>query len=215
MGILSGGLSVRRYRVAGAAPDDFRVVFRDVLNDHAFREPREWVPGVQVVGWCQLHNLLDTDFGDLNRWLYDDYIVAALRIDKKSLPSKLLKAHLDKRVAAWCQENQRPKAPAQIKADIKEQLERQMLDQILPRVATHEFCWNLTDGHVLFHNCSDKVNDEFRKVFRHTFGLSLLPWSPLDFLTDDPATAAALEIQGLSDLRGEAGVAMLQHQVTR
>lgn len=201
MGILSGSMSVRRYRAAGTVPDDFRTVYADALADHAFREPREWNPGVEAVGWCQIHNLLDTEFDDLNQWLYNEYVVAALRIDKKSLPTKLLKAHLDKRVAEWCQENQQRKAPARIKADIKEQLEREMLERTLPRVATHEFCWNLVEGHVLFHNTSDRVNDAFRQAFRHTFGIALLPWSPLDFLADDPATAAALEVQGLSDLR--------------
>lgn len=201
MGILNGSLSVRRYRATGAVPEDFRTAYGDALADHAFREPREWVPGVEAVGWCQVHNLLDTDFGDINRWLYNQYLVAALRVDKKSLPGKLLRAHLDKRVAAWCEEHGRPKCPPRVKADIKEQLEREMLDKTLPRVATYEFCWDLQSGHVLFHNSADRVNDAFRKAFRQTFGIALLPWSPLDFLADDPATAALLEVQGLSDLR--------------
>ncbi|MCK6505803.1 recombination-associated protein RdgC [Myxococcota bacterium] len=201
MGILTGAVSVRRYRAVGSLPEDFRTAFGDALADHAFREPREWLPGVEAVGWCQVHNLLDTDFGDLNRWLYNQYLVAAMRVDKKSLPGKYFKAHLDKRVAAWCQEQGRPKCPGPVKADIKDQLQREMLEKTLPRVATYEFCWDLDSGHVLFHNSSDKVNDAFRKLFRHTFGVALLPWSPLDFLADDPQTAAALEIQGLSDLR--------------
>lgn len=201
MGILTGAISVRRYRAVGSLPEDFRTAFGDALADHSFREPREWLPGVEAAGWCQVHNLLDTDFGDINRWLYNQYLVAALRVDKKSLPGKYFKAHLDKRVAAWCQEQGRPKCPTAVKNDIKDQLQREMLEKTLPRVATYEFCWDLDSGHVLFHNSSDKVNDAFRKIFRHTFGVALLPWSPLDFLADDPATAAALEIQGLSDLR--------------
>lgn len=201
MGILTGAVSVRRYRAVGSLPEGFRTSFGDALADHSFREPREWLPGVEAVGWCQIHNLLDTDFGDINRWLYNQYLVAAMRVDKKALPGKYFKAHLEKRVSAWCQEQGRPKCPAAVKADIKDQLQREMLEKTLPRVATYEFCWDLDSGHVLFHNSSDKVNDAFRKLFRHTFGVALLPWSPLDFLADDPQTAAALEIQGLSDLR--------------
>ncbi len=207
MGILSGALSVRRYRVAGQVPDDFRTTYADALADHAWREPREWVPGVEAIGWCEITNLLDTDFQDLNRWLFNEYVVAAMRVDKKSLPAKLLKAHLDKRVGAWCQEHQRPKCPARVKADIKEQLELEMLAATLPRVQTYEFCWNLVEGQVLFHNHSDRANDAFRKLFRHSFGLALLPWSPLDFLADDPNLAAALEVQGISDLRPDGGLA--------
>jgi len=199
--ILSGSLSVRRYRAAGTVPDDFRTSYTDSLNDNAWREPREWVPGIEAVGWCQVHNLLETDFTDLNRWLYNEYVVAALRVDKKALPGKLFRAYLDQRVGAWCQENGARKAPARIKAEIKEQLEAELLLKTLPRVATYEFCWNLAEGQVLFHASGERPNDAFRKAFRQTFGIALLPWSPLDFLADDPATAAALEVQGLSDLR--------------
>lgn len=201
MGILSSSMTVRRYRAAGDVPDDFRTSYVDALNDNAFREPLRWDVGIEAIGWCQVHNLLDTDFTDLNRWLYNEYAVAALRIDKKTLPAKLLKAHLEKRCDAWCQENHREKAPARIRADIKEQLQDEMLVQTLPRVAVHEFVWNIVDGTVLFHNTSEKVNDTFRKVFRETFGIALLPWSPLDFLAERPDVAAALETRGLSDLR--------------
>ncbi|MCB9781096.1 MAG: recombination-associated protein RdgC [Alphaproteobacteria bacterium] len=206
MGILQGSLTVRRYRAAGTVPDDFRTSYVDALNDNAFREPRDWTPGVEAIGWCQVHNLLDTDFSDLNKWLYNEYAVLAMRIDKKSLPAKLLKAHLDKKVAEWCQENHRDKCPARVRTDLKEQLEGDMLVRTLPRVAVHEFCWNIVDGTVLFHNTSEKVNDTFRKVFRETFGIALLPWSPLDFLADSPDLAATLEAQGLSDLRPDHAV---------
>ncbi len=207
MGILNGALSLRRYRAVGELPEDFRSRFTDALNDHAFREPREWVPGLEAVGWCQIHNLLDTEFGDINRWLYNQYLVAALRVDRKSLPANLLKAHLDKKVAAWCEEHGRPKAPARVKAELKEQLQVEMLGKTLPRVTTWEFCWDLDSGEVLFHNTAEKANDLFRKVFRQTFGLALLPWSPLDFLADRPELAAALEVSGLSDLRSDDSLA--------
>ena len=201
MAILSGALTLRRYRVAGQVPDEFRTLYADALQDHAWKEPREWAKGIEAVGWCQVHNLLDVDFGDLNRWMYNEYIVVAMRVDKKSLPAKYFKAHLDKKIQAWCQEHGRPKCPTGVKADIKEQLETEMMARTLPRVATHEMCWNVVEGQVLFHNCSEGANDAFRKLFRHTFGLNLLPWSPLDFLAARPELAQVLEVQGLSDLR--------------
>ncbi len=206
MGILTGALSVRRYRAVGQVPEDFRTAYADALTDNAFREPREWTPGLEASGWCQIHNLLDTEFEDINRWLYNQYLVASLRMDKKSLPGNLLKAHLDKRIKAWCEEQGRPKCPARVKAEIKEQLQVELFEKTLPRVTTWEFCWDLQSGHVLFHNSAEKANDLFRKRFRQTFGLALLPWSPLDFLADDPELSHALEITGLSDLRAEDAV---------
>ena len=68
-------------------------------------------------------------------------------------------------------------------------------------VQVTEFCWNVVDGWVLFHNTSEAANDRFRKLFRTTFGLVLAPFSPLDFLSDLPELAEALEVQGISDYR--------------
>ena len=147
-----------------------------------------------------MHNLLDTDFANRNRWLFNQYLVAALRVDKKVLPSRLFQAHLDKRAEAWCRENRRQVCPASVRTDLKDALEGEMLIRILPRVQVYEFCWNIVDGWVLLHNTSDRANELFRKQFHATFGHALAPFSPLDFIEDDPDLSGALEIQGTTDL---------------
>ena len=76
-----------------------------------------------------------------------------------------------------------------------------MLARTLPRVAVHEFCWNIVDGWVLFHSTSDGANDHFRKLFRTTFGVTLTPLSPLDLVNDDEDMAEGLELAGISDYR--------------
>lgn len=84
-----------------------------------------------------------------------------------------------------------------------------MLARTLPRVAVHEFCWNIVEGWVVFHNTSDGPNDHFRKLFRTTFGVSLTPMSPLDLVSDDEDLVEGLELAGISDYRpplvGEEG----------
>lgn len=201
MTLMSGSLTGRRYRVGGEPPDDFRTMYADHLAAHAFREPLGIQKSEEIEGWVLIQNLLDTDFGAQERWLFNHYLAAALRVDKKTLPAKLFRAHLDKRVAAWCQEQKRERAPASVRTEIKELLEDEMYARTLPRVALFEFCWNIAEGWVVFMNTSDGPNDRFRKRFRETFGLSLLPFSPLEFLDDVPEIASILEVQGMSDLR--------------
>ena len=89
MGLLTGGMTVRRFRVAGELPTGWRESFRERLDKMAFREPPTRMGKEEVEGWVQVHNLLDTSFEDFNKWLYNDYAVFALRVDKKSLPAKL------------------------------------------------------------------------------------------------------------------------------
>lgn len=187
MGMLSGAMTVRRFRVEGEVPDAFRDRWREALNDYAFREPMVEMGKEEVEGWVQVHNLLDTDFSDLNRWLYNNYAVFALRVDKKTLPAKLFAATLQKRCEAWCEEQGVERCPTNVKKTLKEQLEEEWMARTLPRVAVTECAWNIDERWLVLHSLSDTLADRFRKRFLQTFGLTLVPWSPLDWVAGDAA----------------------------
>jgi DNA recombination-dependent growth factor C len=204
MGILKGGLSVRRYRAGAEPPEGFRDLYTAALEENAFREPLTATNKEQRVGWVQVHNLLDTSFLDTNRWLYNQYAVFALRIDKKVIPAKYFQAHLQKRVQTWCEGQKRERCPAAVKQELKEALELEMLQKTLPRVAIYEVAWNIAEGWVVFHNQSEVPNDTFRKLFHRTFGMALMPHDALDFVADRPEQVEALLASGASDLRTEA-----------
>lgn len=192
MGIVSGGMTVRRYRLSGAVPDDFRDRYREALQKYAFRDSNDPTHGKERMGWVEIQNLLDTSFEDWNRWLFDRYLVVSLRVDKKVVPPKYFKAHLQKREEAWCLENGRQRCPAAVRTEIKERLEFEMLARALPRVQVTEMCWNVVDGWVIFHSLSEKLNDNFRKLFMQTFGLGIYPVVPLDLLGEDLQEEAAI-----------------------
>ena len=201
MGLFKGALTIRRYRVMGEVPEDFRERYRDSIQTNAFHEPLSATHEGETMGWVRIQNLLDTDFTDMNRWLYNHYLVAAMRVDKKVLPAKLFNATLEKRVQQWCAEQGRERCPSKVKAELKEALTQEMLLKTLPRVQHYEFCWNIVDGWVMFLNTSEGVNDKFRTLFRNTFGLVLQPLSPLDLLHGMPEEAAVLESQGVGNYR--------------
>jgi DNA recombination-dependent growth factor C len=184
MGVVSGAMTVARFRVTGELPQGWRETYRDKLEEFAFREPPQGMGKEEVEGWVQVHNLLDNEFGDYNRWLYNDVMIFALRIEKKRLPAKLFKATLDKRCAAWCTERGVQRIPAAVKTELKDELEHEWLARTLPSVAVTEGAWHLTQGWFLVHSLSETVAERFRKRFFRTFGLKLIPWSPLDFVGD-------------------------------
>ena len=184
MAILAGALTVRRFRVDGEVPEGFRDTYRDQLQAMAFAEPPV-VGKEEVEGWVQVHNLLDGDFDDFNRWLYGHYALFALRIDKRTLPAKLFKATLAKKCQAWCEENGAERCPRTVKDQLRDDLETLWLKRVLPRVTVAEAAWNLNDGTLVLASTSERIVDRFRGRFHRTFGLQLLPWSPLDFIQDD------------------------------
>lgn len=200
MGIMKGALTARRYSVEGDVPEGFRVTFVDMLNAYGFRDPASRTSTEEHYGWVLTQNLLDSDFEDLNAWLYGQYAVFQLRVDKKVLPANYFKAHLEKNIQAWCEENGAKAAPRGVKTELKEQLEFEWLSRAFPRVKVTEVCWNVAEGWVLFGSLSERENDRFRKLFHQTFGMQLHATNPLDLLGDDDL-AHALEQTGGSELR--------------
>jgi len=193
MAILSGSLTARRFRVLGDVPEGFRDDYRARLNEQAFREPPNEPGKQEIEGWVQAHNLLDAEFDDFNRWLYPPYMLFALRIDKRTVPANLLRATVAKKAEAWCQERGVERCPSSVKAEIKEQIEDDWLRRTLPRVRVVELCWNYDEGWLVLQSLSDNVAERVRKRFHQTFGLRIVPFSPLDWMPDRDTVEALLQ----------------------
>ena len=204
MGFLKGRLNFRRYRVMDPLPDDFRDRFEQAFTDHAFREKSVISRGEETMGWVRADNLLETDFSNRDKWLYTHYVMAGMRMDKKALPMPLVRAMVEQRIATWCEENGRARAPASVRTDIRTNIENDLLARTLPTVKVVHFCWNLPEGWVLFENTSDGMNDRFRTLVRNSFGVGLEPFSPLEFLTETPELVDPLAAAGMTVMGGGA-----------
>ena len=211
MGIVSGAITAARFRVVGDLPKGWREAYRDRLNEYAFQDQPQGQGKEQVEGWVQVHNLLDNRFDVHDRWLYENVMWFALRVDTKRLPRKLFKATLDKRIEAWCAERNVQRAPASVRQEVQEALEHLWLDRTLPTVAVTEAAWSLDRHWLLLHSLSESVADRFRKRFFRTFGAKLVPWSPLDWLGDQTLVSGLLARApapafGPSDVRLTSGL---------
>ena len=199
MGFHKGRLNVRRYRVLEPVPDGFRDRFEAALTGQCFRDTATLSRGEETLGWVCQDNIMDTGFSDRNRWLFDHYLLLCMRVDQKVLPAPLFRAMVDKRVEAWCRENQKEVAPSAVRTDIRSAVEADLMARTLPRVRVVHAAWHLAEGWLLVHNTTDKLNDRFRTLFRTTFGQVPEPFSPVDFLDDAPGLAADLSSAGTTD----------------
>jgi hypothetical protein len=198
MGILKGMLTVRRYEIVGQIPTDWGHEFHQKLQQHSFHGASLLSGKDETMGWTLIQNLLDTDFSEIDNWLIEHYVFAMLRVDKKNVPPNLFRAHFEKLCAEWCDNNDKTYCPARIKEDIKDSVRAKLVSKSLPKVTTVEFCWNVKENFLLFHNTSDGMNDRFIKLFYDTFGLRLQP-SPLVKCLPDQVRSY-IESCGASDL---------------
>ena len=198
MGLLSGGVTARRFRVVGDVPATWRENFRDQLAKHCFREPANKVGKEEYEGWVRVQNLLDADFDDFNLWLFNDFALFSLRVDKKVLPGALLNATVDRKCREWAAKAGVQRVPTAKKKEIKEALEAEWLERALPRVNVTEFGWNIAQGWALIGSTSEKTVDRIRKRFARTFGLELVPWSPLDAVSSPAEMESLLQSSPMS-----------------
>jgi len=181
MPILTGAMGARRYRVIDQPDPPPRERWLEALNEHAFREPPSAAKGGENQGWVSLHNLCMTELQHEDCF-YNQYLCFALRMDKKAVPGKLLKALLGLRMRDWMAEMNRERVPAAVKAELKDQLELELLPRQLPSVAAHDVAWDLTNQVVWFFNNSNKANEVFRILFAQTFHLDTRPLGALQLI---------------------------------
>ena len=205
MGLLKGAMSVRRFQVLDSPPEKFILDYVDAFHDHAFRSTSDVLSEEVRCGWSTIHNLLDQDFSDIDRWYAEPYIFAMMRVDKKSVPSNYLRAKVKQKVEDWCAENNKERVPAKVKREIKETIKNELLSKTLPKVKTIEFCWNVKENYLILHSTSKSAIEQFYKLFFETFGIGLDLFYPSLFIPNT-RERGALESASMSDVthKGES-----------
>ncbi len=185
MAILHGTATYRRFLVDGDPTTS--PIWRDQLRADIQALPAVDPPvhsKEEKVGWCLFDDRLITDFGDMNRWLFENHLVLGLRVTKRKLPAAEFKAEHARRCRDWCQERGVERTPRSVKTELKERLEEEWLAKSIPTSKVHEVVWSFREGVAHFDSLSEPTCDTFRKVFFRTFGLSLRAESPLDWVSD-------------------------------
>ena len=178
MGVSKGTLTFTRYRVAGDVPGNLADFMNRQIKLFAFRELMAGTDE-KALGWTSLDNVLDTDFEYANYSL-GDYFVFSLRIDRRAVPPALLKLRVLKAEKEFREEKGLKKLYKAQREDIRETVKLGLLSRAQPVPSFHEVCWSVSDKWVLFGSLAEKVNDEFKDLFKRSFNLSLSPFIPWD-----------------------------------
>jgi len=178
MGLSKGTLTFTRYRVAGGLPEALADFMDRQIKLFAFRELMAGTDE-KVLGWTSLDNVLDTDFEYANYSL-GDYYVFSLRIDRRAVPPALLKLRVLKAEKEFLEEKGLKKLYKGQREDIRETVKLGLMSRAQPVPSFQEVCWSVSEGWLLFGSLAEKVNDEFKELFKRSFNLSLFPFLPWD-----------------------------------
>lgn len=192
MGLLKGTLSFSLYRLEGTLPpaaDDF---INQQLQAFAFRSIR-LTAEEKAMGWTSLENVLDTDFEGA-KYIWGDYLMLALRIDRKTVPPSLLKIRLLEAEQDFLSETGQKKIYREQREDLRERVHLELFSKAQPVPAFYEFCWSVSRKSLLLCTLSEKVIDDFQDFFKQNFSLSVYPYTPWDPLWLDGELAAQLSL---------------------
>jgi recombination associated protein RdgC len=92
MGILSSSVSITQYRVEGKLQEP---ILENVSNGFKKTSPIEEIDNEssdKAIGWACFNDPFSTDF-DQSPFLIGTHLVFSMRIDKKSIPAKIVQKH--------------------------------------------------------------------------------------------------------------------------
>jgi hypothetical protein len=171
--------SFRRYRIHGGLPSPYSEDFAKSLAAKRFQP---LLAGQErTYGWVTADNLLVTEF-DVDRIVRGEYAAFALRVDRRRVNPRLLRAQLDLEVAARRQADRDGGGKGRLGRDerrqMREELQEELLRQTNPGVDAHTVLLHPKQRVLYVLSLSRAANELVHLHFRDTFDAELVALGP-------------------------------------
>ncbi len=177
MGFLSASSSIVRLH-AKPPPGLDREAIARAVTERAFREHDEdGMPKAEAFGWVTIHDPLVTAF-DATDLFFQQYLVLGFRFDRRAVPAKL--AWMERRRAERTRRDEEnlERLSRDVKREIKQDVESNLMARALPNPRFFECAWNLETEAVFFSGKQKNALESFIALFRETFGVTPVPMIP-------------------------------------
>ena len=169
MGIISAQTSVTRYFIAGELKKPVIDAITEGLKKQAITDI-DGNPSDQAMGWTSFHTPYEPNFDDAS-FLIGHYVVFALRIDKKSIPSKLVQKQYTIESTRKLKTVQRDFLSKDEKKAIKENVLATLNLKIPATPSVYDIVWQYEAGELWFFSNLKNSNEILESLFLKSFGL--------------------------------------------
>ena len=176
MRLLSSSVSITRYKVKGEIQGPLIKTVMEGLNKNSIIEiDNESME--KTAGWTSFDNPYLPDF-ETSSCVIGAHFVFSLRIDKKSIPSKIIKKYYTIEVAKKLAESGREHLSRNEKKDIKEHVTNVLSLRIPATPNIYDIIWNYEESSLWFFSNQKAANEELETLFSKSFRLSLIRLFP-------------------------------------
>lgn len=184
MSLLSSAISITRYRVNGKLEDPINDAVYLGLKKNMLPEIDD-VESAQSAGWTSFQDPFTPSF-EGSSFAYGNYFVFSLRIDKKTIPAKLIQKYMAIEIAKKCQATGREFLSRNEKKMIKESVISILGLRIPATPNIYNVLWNYEASQIWFFTHIKGPNEELETLFKTSFGLTLTRIFPFTFADSRP-----------------------------
>lgn len=176
MSILSSSVSITRYKVHGKiAPPLVETIANGLTHNKIIEIDNQ--PADKSVGWTSFDSPFQPDF-DGSKFVFGNYFVFSLRIDKKTIGAKVLKKHYIIEASKRMAESGREYLSKSEKKLVKEHVINGLSLRIPPTPNVYDLVWNYEEASIWFFSNLKAANEELETIFPKSFNLSLIRLFP-------------------------------------
>ena len=176
MGLLSSTVSITRYRVEGKIDQSVTETIAEGLKKNALSEIEDETSEM-VVGWTSFENPYQPDF-QRSSFVIGPYFVFSMRIDKKKIPTQIIKKHCAIEAAKRLTES----GHDFLSRNEKKQIKEQVIDTLMLRMPStpnvFDLIWDYENASVWFFSTQKAANEELETLFSKSFKLTLIRLFP-------------------------------------
>lgn len=176
MGILSSSVSMTRYHVNEKIEDPFLENIGNALKENAISEIDDDTSDISI-GWTSFENPYHPDF-ETSSFAIGSHLIFSLRIDKKTIPAKIIQKHYIIEMAKRLSESNRDFLSKNEKKQIKEQVIDVLSFKIPSTPNVYDIIWNYEESVLYFLSTQKSANDELETLFSKSFNINLIRLFP-------------------------------------
>lgn len=185
MSISSSKVSITQYNVQGKLNYQVIDTIADGLTKHTIADIDQQVLE-RAVGWTSFDKPFQPDFSG-SSFVYGNYFVFSLRIDKKNIAAKVLKKHYTIEAARRMSESGRDYLSKTEKKLVKDHVQNALCLRIPATPNIYDVVWNFEESSLWFFSNLKVANEELETLFSKSFRLSLIrifPYTAADIYSN-------------------------------